>query len=171
MVNRHAILLNPALSVRGERYEVVERKTPEITVKGARTLLASIKDFDLVSLRDRAVVAILIYTAARAGAVATLRRTGLYNSGEQWMLHFDEKGGKSREIPARHDLEQIVFEYIAAAGIVDTPADPPLFRTAIRKSGKNSPAPFVLRADQCTSGALRKPKYKTHSRHHHLRGR
>jgi integrase/recombinase XerD len=128
MVNRHAILLNPALSVRGERYEVVEGKTPEITVKGARALLASIKDFDLVSLRDRAVVAILIYTAARAGAVATLRRTGLYNSGEQWMLHFDEKGGKSREIPARHDLEQIVFEYIAAAGIVDTPADSPLFR-------------------------------------------
>jgi site-specific recombinase XerD len=42
MVNRHAIILNPALSVRGERYEVVEGKTPEITVKGARALLASI---------------------------------------------------------------------------------------------------------------------------------
>jgi integrase/recombinase XerD len=39
MVTRHAILLNPALSVRGERYEVVEGKTPEITVKGARKLL------------------------------------------------------------------------------------------------------------------------------------
>jgi integrase/recombinase XerD len=136
MVNRHAIILNPALSVRGERYEVVEGKTPEITVKGARALLASIKGSDLVSLRDRAVVAILIYTAARAGAVATLRRAGLYNSGEQWMLHFDEKGGKSREIPVRHDLEQMVFEYIAAAGIGDAPADSPLFRTAIRKSGK-----------------------------------
>ena len=136
MVNRHAIILNPALSVRGERYEVVEGKTPEITVKGARALLASIKGSDLVSLRDRAVVAILIYTAARAGAVATLRRAGLYNSGEQWMLHFDEKGGKSREIPVRHDLEQMVFEYIAAAGISDAPADSPLFRTAVRKSGK-----------------------------------
>ena len=35
LVTRHAIVLNPALSVRGERYEVVEGKTPEITVKGA----------------------------------------------------------------------------------------------------------------------------------------
>jgi integrase/recombinase XerD len=31
MVTRHAMILNPALSVRGERYEVVEGKTPEIT--------------------------------------------------------------------------------------------------------------------------------------------
>ena len=37
LVTRHAILLNPVLSVRGERYEVVEGKTPEITVAGART--------------------------------------------------------------------------------------------------------------------------------------
>ena len=27
LVNRHVIILNPALSVRGERYEVVEGKT------------------------------------------------------------------------------------------------------------------------------------------------
>src|ERR1051326_6343609 len=43
LVTHHAMILNPALSVRGERYEVVEGKTPEVTVKGARDLLASIK--------------------------------------------------------------------------------------------------------------------------------
>lgn len=136
MVTRHAILLNPALSVRGERYEVVEGKTPEITVKGARALLASIDASHLVGLRDRAIAAILIYTAARAGAVAALRRGSLYNSGEQWMLHFDEKGGKSREIPVRHDLEQMLFEYIDAAGIADSGKDTPLFRTAQGKTGQ-----------------------------------
>ena len=88
MVTLHAIILNPALSVRGERYEVVEGKTPEITIKAARTLLASINASNLVALRDRAVIAILIYTAARADAVAGLRRGSLYNSGERWMLHF-----------------------------------------------------------------------------------
>jgi hypothetical protein len=31
MVTRHAIALNPALSVRGERYQVLEGKTPEIS--------------------------------------------------------------------------------------------------------------------------------------------
>src|SRR5205085_8769861 len=110
--------------------------TPEITVKGARALLASIDASHLIGLRDRAVVAILIYTAARAGAAATLRRGSLYNAGEQWMLHFDEKGGKSREIPVRHDLEQFLFEYLDAAGLRAAPKDAPLFRTAYRKSGK-----------------------------------
>ena len=111
MVTRHAILLNPALSVRGERYEMVEGKTPEITVKGARALLASIDASRMIGLRVRAVIVILIQTAARANAVASIRRGSLYDCGEQWMLHFDEKGGKSREIPVRHDLEQMLFEY------------------------------------------------------------
>jgi integrase/recombinase XerD len=136
LVTRHAILLNPALSVRGDRYQVVEGKTPEITVAHARKLLASIGTSNVIELRDRAVIAILIYTAARAGAVAGLRRGNFYHAGEQWMLHFDEKGGKSREIPVRHDLETILFAYIDAAGIRTAPKDAPLFRTALSKTGK-----------------------------------
>ena len=136
LVTRHAIILNPALSVRGDRYQVVEGKTPEITVQHARKLLTSIKTSNVVGFRDRAVIAILIYTAARAGAVAALRRGNFYHAGDQWMLHFEEKGGKSREIPVRHDLEQIVFEYIDAAGIRQATKDAPLFRTALRKTGQ-----------------------------------
>lgn len=136
LVTRHAILLNPALSVRGERYEVLEGKTPEITIQGARDLLASLDTSSVVGLRDRAIIAILIYTASRAGAVAKLRRGSLYHGGDQWMLHFEEKGGKSREIPVRHDLEAMLFAYIDAAGLEGAPKDSPLFRTAFRKTGK-----------------------------------
>lgn len=77
MVTRHAMILNPALSVRGERYAVVEGKTPEMTVGQARTLLKSLKT-TVVGLRDRVIIAILVYTAARAGAVAGLKVHGLY---------------------------------------------------------------------------------------------
>ena len=42
LVTRHVIILNPAHSVRAERYQVLEGKTPEITVKQARKLLGSI---------------------------------------------------------------------------------------------------------------------------------
>lgn len=132
-VMRHAVILNPAASVRGERYQVVEGKTPEITVPEARKLLASFDTSNVVGLRDRAIIAILIYTASRAGAVAKLKRGSLYNTGDQWMLHFDEKGGKSREIPVRHDLEQVVFDYMDAAGIRDARKETPLFRSAVRK--------------------------------------
>jgi len=136
LVTRHAVLLNPALSVRGDRYEVVEGKTPEVTVKGARDLLAAIKTETVVGLRDRALVAMLVYTAARAGAVAKLTRDGFYHAGEQWMLHFEEKNGKSREIPVRHDLGQMLFADLDAAGLRDAPKGSPLFRTAYRKTGR-----------------------------------
>src|SRR5438093_1998673 len=136
LVMRHAILLNPALSVRGERYQVVEGKTPEITVKDARTLLASIDTSRVVGLRDRTIVAILIYTASRAGAVAALKRGSFYHAGDQWMLHFEEKGGKSREIPVRHDVTEMMFEYLDAAGLRHARKEAPLFRTAYKKTGQ-----------------------------------
>jgi hypothetical protein len=40
-----------------------------------------------------------------------LKCGGFYIAADQWMLHFDEKGGKSRETPLRHNLEQIVSQY------------------------------------------------------------
>ena len=36
LVNRHVLLLNPAATVRGDRYSIVEGKTPEISRKQAR---------------------------------------------------------------------------------------------------------------------------------------
>src|SRR5262249_55094017 len=136
LVTRHAMVFNPALSVRGERYAVVEGKTLEITVDGARRLLKSMGAGSVVELRDRAIVAILIYTAARAGAVATLKRGSFYHAGDQRMLHFEEKNGKSREIPVRHDLEQIILQYLDAAGLRTARKDTPLFRTVYGKTGQ-----------------------------------
>jgi integrase/recombinase XerD len=133
-------MLNPALSVRGERYAVVEGKTPEITILQARALLASIDISNVVGRRDRALLAILIYTASRAGAVAALKRSGFYRAGERYMLHFEEKGGKSREIPVRHDLQEIIFNYLDAAGLRDAPKDTPLFQSAVRREKKLSGA-------------------------------
>jgi site-specific recombinase XerD len=138
MVTRHAIPLNPALSVRGERYSAVEGKTPEISIVQARQLLASLDLSHVVGLRDRAILAILVYTSSRAGAVAKLRRGDFYNAGQQWMLHFNEKGGKSREIPVRHDLEELVSAYIDAAGLRDAPKDTPLFQSALKRQRKLS---------------------------------
>jgi integrase/recombinase XerD len=136
MVQRHVVILNPAASVRGERYTVVEGKTPAISPDQARRLLATIDTRKKVGLRDRAVIATLIYTAARAGAVASLRLKDLTHDGTQYALRFAEKGGKSREIPVRHDLERFLLEYLAAAVADDEPKTSPLFRTLVRRTGK-----------------------------------
>jgi integrase/recombinase XerD len=138
MVTRHAIVLNPALSVRGERYTAIEGKTPEISIDQARALLSSLDTTHVVGLRDRAILAILVYTSSRAGAVAKLRRGNFYNAGQQWMLHFSEKGGKSREIPVRGDLQELISAYIDAAGLRDAPKDTPLFQSALKRQRRLS---------------------------------
>ena len=102
LVVRHATILNPALSVRGPKHKVTEGKTPALSVAQAREVLAGIDTGDVVGLRDKAIVAAMIYTGVRVGAVAKLRRQDFYTDGTQWLFRFDEKGGKQRDIPCRH---------------------------------------------------------------------
>lgn len=134
LVTRHVVILNPAASVRSERLQVIEGKTPEIGVEQARRLLGSITTSNAVGLRDRAIVGIFIYTAARVGAVAKLRRGDFYAVSHQYCLRFTEKGGKSREIPVRHDLQQFILDYLAIGGLEFSDKATPLFRTAIRRT-------------------------------------
>lgn len=134
LVIRHVILLNPAASVRGERLQVMEGRTPAMAVRDARRLLNSIDDSHVVGLRDRAVIAILIYTAVRAGAVARLRLRDFYDVGDQHCLRFAEKGGKSREIPVRHDLQRLLERYLETAGFAAEPDHAAFFRTALRRT-------------------------------------
>jgi len=134
LVLRHAIGLNPAASVRGERYSLAEGKTPEITVRQEKALLASIQVNDIIGLRDRAVVAVLIYTAARIGAVAGLTIGSFAHDRTQSFLRFREKGGKVREIPMRTDLETYLTAYLHAAGLRSAPPDAPIFRRVARNT-------------------------------------
>ena len=148
LVNRHVVVLNPAATAKGVKDRVIEGKTPEITLEQARTLLASIRVAKkttndegqevetplLVGLRDRAILATLKFTACRAGAVAKLRLGDFQHDGAQYVLRFQEKGGKSREIPVRHDLEGMIRDYLDMAGIAAEAKDRPLFRSTRRRT-------------------------------------
>ena len=150
LVNRHVVILNPAASVKGVKDQVIEGKTPEMAVEQARTLLASIRLSEtvkddqgqeverplVIGLRDLAILATLRFTACRAGAVAKLRLGDFQREGSQYVLRFQEKGGKSREIPVRHDLEGMILAYIEAAGIAGRAKDSPLFRAGTNGTAK-----------------------------------
>jgi site-specific recombinase XerD len=136
LVQRHVIVLNPALSVRAPRYSALEGKTPEITVQQCRTLLASIRLITAVDYRDRAIIAVLIYTAARVGAISRLQLKDFCFDGTQHSFRFSEKGGKSRLIPVRADLERIVKEYIGVATTGEASKEQPIFLTASGRSGR-----------------------------------
>jgi site-specific recombinase XerD len=144
LVERHICIINPAAVAETEKLQVIEGKTPEITRSRAKALLSAIDTTSVIGLRDRAIIGVLMYTAARAGALAKLELDHYYDAGEQWMLRFADKGGKSREIPARHDLKTYLDEYLEASSLRherrrrdrDTGQFRPryLFRTTVRKT-------------------------------------
>ena len=65
---------NPAhrMFLRRENADPVD-ETEALSVEQSRQVLSAIDTSHVVGLRDRAIIAILIYTAARVGAVAKLR--------------------------------------------------------------------------------------------------
>jgi integrase/recombinase XerD len=73
LVNRHVCILNPAASVKGVKEQVLECKTPEITIDQARKLLAA-ETHDMVGLRNRAILVTLAYTDCRGGGEAEVGR-------------------------------------------------------------------------------------------------
>lgn len=134
MVLRHVIVLNPALSVRTERFSQVEGVTPAITVEQARQLLASIELSSPIDFRDKAILGVLVYTAARAGAVAKLRIKDLVQDPGAAILKLREKNGKFRMLPVRHDLQGWLSDYLMMIPSPRMEPESPLFRT-IGKDG------------------------------------
>jgi integrase len=106
------------------------------TLKQAGRLIQAIDTSTPVGLRDRALIAVMVFTAARAGAIAKLRVKHFAHDGSQWALRFEEKGGKAREIPVRHDLERFLREYTRAACLEKDPPDVPPLRSPWRTSGQ-----------------------------------
>ena len=134
LVLRHAVGLNPAASVRGERYPLTEGKTPEITVDQEKALLASIRVNDIVGLRDRAIVAVLDLHRRPHRRRGRAHSRELRSGGSQSSLRFLEKGGKVREIPVAIDLAALSDGLPGRRGAASAPADSPLFRRLKRKT-------------------------------------
>jgi site-specific recombinase XerD len=138
LVTGHIIETNPAHAVRGPKYVVKRGKTPVLASEEARTLLDSIDTSKLKGLRDRALIAVMVYTFARVNAVIRMKVKDYYTQGRRGWVRLHEKGGKEHEVPCHHTLEQYLDEYIAAAGIAGEP-DGFLFRTTGRKTGVAGP--------------------------------
>ena len=59
----------------------------------------------------------MFYSFARVSAVLKLKVDDYYHNGARRRLRLHEKGGKEHEMPVHHLLEQILDEYIVAAGL------------------------------------------------------
>ncbi len=141
LVTGQVVPFNPAASVRGPKHVVKKGKTPVLSAEDARTLLDSIplkrgpqpkpgeedtRPPDLIGLRDRALIGVMVYSFARIGAVIGMKVEDYYQNGKRWWLRLHEKGGKFHEVPAHHNAEAYLDAYLAGRRHRRRPQGPPL---------------------------------------------
>ena len=141
---------NPASSVRGPKHVVKQGKTPVLTADEAKDLLASIipenkkENTDsahdvpdngdkepkptIAQLRDRALIAVMVFSFARVSAALAMKVEDYYSEGRRAWFRLHEKGGKRHKVPAHHNAEKYVDAYLDAAGIAGQKKTP-LFRS------------------------------------------
>ncbi|WP_437191011.1 tyrosine-type recombinase/integrase [Planctomicrobium sp. SH527] len=135
LVTGQVLAINPAAAVRGPKHVVKKGKTPVITAEEARQLFDSIETTTLIGLRDRALIAVMLFTFGRVSPVAGMTVADYYQIGKRSWIRLLEKGGKFHEVPAHHTIVEFLDAYLFAAGHGDT-GDTPLFRTARGKTGQ-----------------------------------
>jgi integrase/recombinase XerC len=104
------ILINPAASVRGPSHVVRQGKTPVLEPAEARALLDSIDMSTPAGLRDRALIALMVYSFARVGAALAMKVEDVFTQNRRLWVRLREKGGKAHAMPCHHSLE----EYLTA---------------------------------------------------------
>jgi site-specific recombinase XerD len=128
LVTGQVIPANPAGSVRGPSHVVKEGKTPVLSPEEARALIDSIDTTTHAGLRDRALIALMVYSFARIGAALGMKVEDVFTQHRRLWVRLREKGGKAHVMPCHHHLETYLTAYIEGAGVADDPKGP-LFRT------------------------------------------
>jgi len=135
LVTGQVVPVNPAASVRGPRHVVRSGKTPVLEPEEARRLLDSIDASTPPGLRDRSLIALMVYSFARVGAALGMKVEDVFTQNRRLWVRLHEKGGKDHAMPCHHNLEHILAAYVNGAGLADDPKGP-LFRTIGRGTGK-----------------------------------
>lgn len=142
LVVGQVIATNPASPVRGPKHSVKKGKTAVLSAAEARTLLDSISIASHVGLRDRALIALMVYTFARVGAALQMRVEDVYVQKRRTWVRLHEKGGKRHEMPCHHNLEAYLHAYVDGAGL-SRDHKALLFPTADWRSGTLSQRPMT----------------------------
>jgi site-specific recombinase XerD len=132
---------DPAASVRGPSHTAKKGKTPVLDASEARQLLDTIDVTMPIGLRDRALIALMVFSFARIDAALAMRVEDVYVQHRRLWVRLREKGGKRHEMPCHHTLEAYLHAYRDGTGIGGDPKGP-LFRTVRRGTGQLSETPL-----------------------------
>jgi site-specific recombinase XerD len=133
LTEKGILAMNPAREVKTPKFSRTEGKTPAPPHEEVQKLLDSIDVNNVIGLRDRALLGVMAYTFARIGAVVSLSPQDYFQVGKRSVIRFREKGGKEKEIPVHHKLEEYLDAYLKAAKLSEEPSSP-LFRSTRGRS-------------------------------------
>lgn len=139
----HVIAVNPAHAVRGPVHRVDRGKSPVLTAEETRQLLDSIGASSLVALRDRALIATMVFSFARIGAATKLTASDVFTQNRRLNLRLSEKRGTDQVMPCHHTLEAYLVAWLDRAALWDTP-DAPVFQTFLRTGARPKDQDRVL---------------------------
>ena len=89
----------------------------------------------IIGLRDRALIATMIYAFARVNAVLKMKVEDVYIQNRRTWVRLHEKGGKQHEMPCHHSLDLYIREYLEAPEVEFDPRAR-LFRAVQGRSGR-----------------------------------
>ena len=112
LVTGHVIEINPAHAVRGPAHSTKSGRTPVLDPKEARALLDKIDVTTEIGLRDRALIALMIYSFARIGAALAMKVEDVCVQNRRLWVRLIEKGGKLHAMPCHHNREAYLTAYL-----------------------------------------------------------
>jgi len=129
MASRGALEWNPFSVVRAPRMSAGEGKTPVLEAEDVRALFGSIGTEDVVDLRDRTILSLMLYTFAWVGAVVKVDGRHYEAGSARASIALNEKRGRFHRVPCHHQLHEAMEAFVAAS-----PVGPrtPVFRSADR---------------------------------------
>ena len=127
LCEKNAVAGNPVDGVKRPMANSNEGTTPALSDAQARKLLDAPPEDTLKGIRDRAILATLLYHGMRREELCTLKVKDLQS--RQGVMHFKVKGkrGKIRFVPAHAQAQRLIESYLLMAGHAED-KDGPLFR-------------------------------------------
>lgn len=127
LCEKNAVVGNPVDGVKRPAINSNEGSTPALSDAQARKLLEAPPEDTLKGVRDRAILATLLYHGMRREELCTLKVKDLQS--RQGVIHFKVKGkrGKIRFVPAHAQAQRLIESYLLMAGHGED-HDGPLFR-------------------------------------------
>lgn len=126
LCEQNAVASNPVDGVKRPKVESYEGKTPALGDAQARRLLKQPAGDSLKSLRDRALLSVLLHQGLRRQEASSLTVPDIHQRRGVPHLRIHGKGGKVRYIPLHPAAQAALSDYLDAAGHTTGPVFKPI---------------------------------------------